>query len=80
MSHSGVWQVVEKALSDEIFRSELISFPDMALSGFDLTVAEREAIKSGDVNEFDALNLDRRAAQYFMNLRGFRTYQGGYPE
>ena len=60
MSSEGVQAFIVKALNDEGFQAELKADPDKAMSQFDLTEREMEAIKNGSEDEFKALGLDVR--------------------
>jgi hypothetical protein len=49
MSEAVVMEIIEKAMVDKKFRHQLFNNPKEALSGFDLTDAERKML--GDLNE-----------------------------
>ena len=47
-------------MTDQAFRDQLISDPDSALAGFDLTKEERTALLSGDPVDLEAMGVDER--------------------
>jgi hypothetical protein len=63
MSKAGVQAVVNKAMSDETFRKKLKENPSAALSGFDLTPEEINALKSGDKTKLQQLGVDERISK-----------------
>ena len=65
MSKESVESVIGKAMLDTEFRELLLSDPDQALSVFDLTDAEKVALKSMDAETMDALanTLDARVSK-----------------
>ena len=60
MSTAGVQAFIEKALNDEGFQAEFKADPDKAMSQFDLTEREMEAIKHGSEDQLQSLGLDAR--------------------
>ena len=56
-------QVIERASTDEAFRSKLQSDPTGALAGYDLTPDERAALMSGDHEALQALGVDARVSK-----------------
>jgi hypothetical protein len=60
MSKAAVESVLQKAMSDERFRTSLKQDPDSALKGYDLTVDERSAITSGSAAQLKAMGVDER--------------------
>jgi hypothetical protein len=64
MSKEAVVAVIERAIEDEAFRRMLSESPDEALSGYDLTPEEAEALKSGDEPKLRAMGLDERLSKW----------------
>ena len=56
-------QVIERASTDEGFRSQLQSDPAGALAGYNLTPEERAALSSGDHEAMQALGVDVRISK-----------------
>ena len=64
MSKEGVVAFLDKILNDESFQAKLKADPGTALSDFDLTAEEIEAIRSGSQEQLEALGLDARLSKY----------------
>jgi hypothetical protein len=60
MAQNTVESIIRKAVTDEAFRSLLLSNPTEALSGFDLTDAERTQLSKLDPSAFEGGNLEDR--------------------
>ncbi len=58
-------QVIERASTDQGFRSRLQSDPAGALAGYDLTPEERVALSSGDHEAIQALGVDARVTKQY---------------
>jgi hypothetical protein len=69
MSKEAVVAVIERAIEDEEFRRKLLESPDEALSGYDLTPEEAEALKGGDEAKLRAMGLDERLSKPGWRLR-----------
>ena len=69
MSKEAVECAIGKALLDATFRAALLAEPDQTLTGFDLTKAERAALKRLDGETLDALalSLDERIKKLHLN-------------
>ncbi len=67
MSKAGVQAVVNK-MSDETFRKKLKENPSAALSGFDLTPEEINALKSGDKTKLQQLGVDDRISKVVSDM------------
>lgn len=57
--------MIERASTDEAFRSRLQSDPTGALAGHDLTPDERAALSSGDTVTMQALGVDARVTNQY---------------
>ncbi len=70
MSTESVQQVIRRALTEEAYRELLLTNPDQALAGLDLTAEETGALKSLKREEFDsgAGELQRRISKMGMAL------------
>lgn len=58
--------VVQRAISDAAFRSQLRSDPAKALRGFSLSPEETQALTSGDPAKLVALGIDQRMSKVFV--------------
>ena len=58
--------VVQRAISDAAFRSQLRSDPAKALRGFSLSPEETRALTSGDPAKLVALGIDQRMSKVFV--------------
>ena len=58
-------QVIERASTDEGFRSRLQSDPTGALAGYDLTPEERAALSSADTAAMRMLGVDARITKQY---------------
>src|SRR5256712_11945413 len=58
--------VVQRAISDAAFRSQLRSDPAKALRGFSLSPEETQALTSGDSARLVALGVDQRMSKMFV--------------
>jgi len=65
MTREAVIKVVQRAISDGAFRTQLTRDSATALRGFDLTPAEAAAIRSGDSGRISALGVDLRMSKAF---------------
>jgi hypothetical protein len=65
VTREAVVRVVQRAISDGSFRTQLTRDAASALRGFDLTPAEIAAIKSGDSGRISALGVDLRMSKAF---------------
>jgi Ribosomally synthesized peptide prototyped by Frankia Franean1_4349. len=65
VSRRQIEAVLGRALVDQEFRLALFADPDAALAGYDLTAAERTALKSVDAENLDACahSIGRRVAR-----------------
>ena len=68
MSSEAVRQVLERANTDEEFRSRCATNPDGPLAGYDLTDDERNALISGDDEALQAVGLDVRDSKRFTGF------------
>jgi hypothetical protein len=55
MSQASIEHIIGKALLDADFRDMLLANPEQALSGFDLTEAEKTYLKRADAETLDEL-------------------------
>ena len=65
MAKGTLGQVIQRAISDAAFRNRLRTDPGGALSGFDLTPAERAALQSGDAAKLASFGVDQRMSKSF---------------
>lgn len=65
MAKGTLGQVIQRAISDAAFRNRLRTDPGGALSGFDLTPAERSALQSGDAAKLASFGVDQRMSKAF---------------
>lgn len=57
-------EIIRKAIDDQEFRSNLLSNPESALSGYDLTDEERETLSNLEEGFFDAEGLEDRISRW----------------
>jgi hypothetical protein len=62
--------VLDRAAKDYRFNWRMIEAPDEALAGYNLTEAEREALKSGERNMLISVGLDERITAWVPWKRG----------
>ncbi|MDP8262331.1 MAG: Franean1_4349 family RiPP [Candidatus Ancaeobacter aquaticus] len=65
MSKQGMEKIFGKAVTDEVFRGQLLSDPDSALAGSDLSEDEIQAIKAMDKESIEKFvgGLDERISK-----------------
>jgi hypothetical protein len=63
MSQDAMAKIIERASTDESFRTQLRSNPEGALSGYELTPEERAAVLSGDSGQMRSLGVDSRVTK-----------------
>jgi len=65
MSQQAIEKILGKAVLEVEFRSTLLSDPDLALAGYDLTTAESAALQAMDVEALENLAgaLDQRISK-----------------
>jgi|SoiMethySBSTD1v2_1073268.scaffolds.fasta_scaffold3617721_1 hypothetical protein len=63
MPSQGFEDLINRAISDESFALQLRNDPDGAMSAFDLTGDERDALRSRDPAKLQALGLDERISR-----------------
>lgn len=63
---SKINDVVQRAISDAAFRTQLRTDPAKALRGFSLSPEETRALTSGDPSKLVAFGVDRRMSKVFM--------------
>lgn len=56
-------EIIRKAIDDLEFRSSLLSNPESALKGYDLTDEERETLSNLEEGFFDAEGLEERISR-----------------
>jgi hypothetical protein len=65
MSREGLTQVLIQAALEPSFRSRIRQDPSV-LDAFDLTEAEREALRTYDTRALDSLSVDERKTRWFL--------------
>jgi hypothetical protein len=70
MSQETVTKVILKAMSEEEFREQLFTDPGAALTGYDLTEEERQALNSLERESFDVMasDIEQRISKSFIVL------------
>lgn len=70
MSMQNVEVILGKLVTDQEFRKLLSENPDQALSGYELTDEEKEALRTIDSEKLTALSesLDQRITKAFTNI------------
>ena len=64
MSQEMLTKIVERLSTDEAYRQQLASNPEVALKGYDLTADERAALMSGDSAKLESLGVDARLSKF----------------
>lgn len=70
MSAQAVEEIVRRAQDDGEFRRLFSQTPDQALHGYDLTVAERQALIAGDEAKLQQLGVDTATSRVAAELNG----------
>lgn len=68
MSQQAVFEIIEKAVNDEVFRNLLILTPEIALEGYDLTDEERQMLS----------DLDEQKLEEYAGELGARQTKGSW--
>ncbi len=63
MPSEALQQLIDRVITDESFAQRLKSDREGALSEYQLTTDEREAVLSGDSSKLEALGLDQRVSK-----------------
>ena len=72
MSKETVREIITKAVSDTDFRALLLSTPEQALTGYELTDSERQEfanLKADDLS-LDAQELEERISKWGIGIGG----------
>jgi hypothetical protein len=64
MSRDAMIQIVERACTDAAFRAQLVSNPEGALVGYDLTPEEVAILHQVDPAIVDSLSMETRASMF----------------
>lgn len=59
-----VEEIIRKAVDDAEFRASLLSNPEEALAGYELTSKERDILSTLDSDFFEAEGLDERISRW----------------
>ncbi|HEY3081425.1 MAG TPA: hypothetical protein VGM69_16150 [Chloroflexota bacterium] len=70
MSMQAMMAVLDRAAKDYRFNWRMIEAPDQALDEYNLTDAEREALKSGERDMLISVGLDERITAWVPWKRG----------
>jgi hypothetical protein len=65
MSRQGLTQVLTRAAQEPSFRSRIHQDPSL-LDAFDLTEAEKEALRTQDSDALDSMSVDERKTRWFL--------------
>lgn len=77
MSREVLTTIVSRALTDTEYRAQLISDPDAALQGYDLSENEEKMIRNLSADAFDELTMDLEARQSKSGFLGSFSLMGG---
>jgi hypothetical protein len=77
MSREHLTTIVSRALTDEAYRSQLLSDPDAALEGYDLSESEQKVVRNLSADVFDELTVNLESRQSKSGFLGFRSLMGG---
>lgn len=77
MSREALTTIVSRALTDKEYRSQLLSDPEAALKGYELSESEEKMIRHLTADAFDELTMDLEARQSKSGFPGFSQLIGG---
>ena len=69
MSKEAVLQVLERAIGDQAFASQLKANFEAAIKGYDLTAEETAALRNGDEAGLRAMGVEERLSKGFWMFR-----------
>jgi hypothetical protein len=77
MSREDLTTIVSRALTDQEYRSQLLSDPDAALADYDLSESEEKMVRNLNADAFDELTMDLEARQSKSGFLGGLSLMGG---
>jgi hypothetical protein len=77
MSREDLTTIVSRALTDQEYRSQLLSDPDAALADYDLSGSEEKMVRNLNADAFDELTMDLEARQSKSGFLGGLSLMGG---
>lgn len=77
MSREELTTIVSRALTDEDYRTQLLSNPDDALKGYSLDEDEKKMLRSLPADVFDSLTMDLEDRQSKSGFLGGLSLMGG---
>ena len=77
MSKEDLTTIVSRALTDEDYRAQLISDPDSALAGYNLSETEEKMLRSLPAEAFDELTMDLENRQSKSGFTGLFSLMSG---
>ncbi len=77
MSREDLTTIVSRALTDKEFRAQLLSDPEAALKGYDLSESEHNMIRNLNADAFDELTMDLESRQSKSGFLGGLSLMGG---
>ncbi|NLX09366.1 MAG: hypothetical protein GXY36_06890 [Chloroflexi bacterium] len=77
MSREALTTIVSRALSDQEYRSLLLSDPDAALEGYELSESEEKMLRNLKADAFDEMTMDLEARQSKSGFLGSLSLMGG---
>jgi hypothetical protein len=77
MSREDLTTIVSRALTDQDYRAQLLSNPDVALEGYTLSEAEEKLVRNLPADAFDELTMDVESRQSKSGFLGGLSLMGG---
>jgi hypothetical protein len=77
MSREDLTTIVSRALTDQDYRAQLLSNPDVALQGYTLSEAEEKLVRNLPADAFDELTMDVESRQSKSGFLGGLSLMGG---
>lgn len=71
MSREALEEILARAMEDETFCNRLLQTPGNALTGYDLTAEEREALIGGNLREILLTVRRRGSSSPWLHSRGW---------
>ena len=69
-------ELIERAITDDVFAERLKNEQEAALAGYDITEEERAALLSGDAEQQAAVGLDQRISKGYSSGYGSSSQYG----
>ncbi len=77
MSKEDLTTIVSRVLTDDAYRAQLLSDPDVALAGYELSESEEKMLRSLPAEAFDELTMDLESRQSKSGFSGLFSLMSG---